>query len=174
MLLKTKYKQMLLDLFSEVILPIEVWAYGSRVKGTAHDGSDLDLVIMTKDGNKIPIELLIELKEKIRDSNVPILVDLFDWAREVETRGAGEILFTSMDNDGTKSGFANETLNKLSRIVNIPIIASGGAGNMQDFADAFIDGKADAVLAASVFHFHEIEIPILKQELKKQKIEVRI
>ena len=101
-------------------------------------------------------------------------IDLFDWAGEVETRGAGEILFTSMDNDGTKSGFANETLNKLSRIVNIPIIASGGAGNMQDFADAFIDGKADAVLAASVFHFHEIEIPILKQELKKQKIEVRI
>jgi len=85
MLLKTKYKQMLLDLFSEVILPIEVWAYGSRVKGTAHDGSDLDLVIMTKDGNKIPIELLIELKEKIRDSNVPILVDLFDWARLPES-----------------------------------------------------------------------------------------
>jgi imidazole glycerol-phosphate synthase subunit HisF len=101
-------------------------------------------------------------------------IDLFDWAREVETRGAGEILFTSMDNDGTKNGFANEALAKLSEIVNIPIIASGGAGNMQHFVDAFIVGKADAALAASVFHFQEIEIEVLKKELKKQKIEVRI
>ncbi len=101
-------------------------------------------------------------------------IDLFDWAKEVETRGAGEILFTSMDNDGTKNGFANEALAKLSEIVNIPIIASGGAGNMQHFVDAFIIGKADAALAASVFHFQEIEIPVLKQELRKQKIEVRI
>ena len=80
-------------------------------------------------------------------------INLFDWAKEVETRGAGEILFTSMDNDGTKNGFANEALAKLSEIVNIPIIASGGAGNMQHFVDAFIVGKADAALAASVFHF---------------------
>jgi imidazole glycerol-phosphate synthase subunit HisF len=101
-------------------------------------------------------------------------IDLFDWAREVEMRGAGEILFTSMDNDGTKNGFANEALAKLSEIVNIPIIASGGAGNMQHFVDAFIVGKADAALAASVFHFQEIEIPVLKNELKKQKIEVRM
>jgi imidazole glycerol-phosphate synthase subunit HisF len=101
-------------------------------------------------------------------------IDLFDWAKEVEIRGAGEILFTSMDNDGTKNGFANEALAKLSQIVNIPIIASGGAGNMQHFVDAFIDGKADAALAASVFHFKEIEIQVLKKELKKQKIEVRI
>ena len=101
-------------------------------------------------------------------------IDLFDWAKEVETRGAGEILFTSMDNDGTKNGFANEALAKLSQIVNIPIIASGGAGTMQHFVDAFIDGKADATLAASVFHFQEIEIPVLKEELKKNKILVRI
>ncbi|WP_309608705.1 imidazole glycerol phosphate synthase subunit HisF [Flavobacterium sp.] len=101
-------------------------------------------------------------------------IDLFDWAIEVETRGAGEILFTSMDNDGTKNGFANEALVKLSEIVNIPIIASGGAGNMQHFVDAFIYGKADAALAASVFHFQEIEIPVLKQELRKKKIEIRI
>jgi imidazole glycerol-phosphate synthase subunit HisF len=101
-------------------------------------------------------------------------IDLFDWAREVETRGAGEILFTSMDNDGTKNGFANEAISKLTEIVNIPIIASGGAGNMQHFVDAFIVGKADAALAASVFHFQEIEIEVLKKELKKQKIEVRI
>lgn len=101
-------------------------------------------------------------------------IDLFDWAKVVETRGAGEILFTSMDNDGTKNGFANEALAKLSKIVNIPIIASGGAGNMQHFVDAFVVGKADAALAASVFHFQEIEIPVLKEELRRQKIEVRL
>ncbi len=101
-------------------------------------------------------------------------IDLFDWAKEVESRGAGEILFTSMDNDGTKNGFANEALAKLSKTVNIPIIASGGAGNMQHFVDAFIVGKADAALAASVFHFQEIEIPVLKKELKKQNINVRL
>ena len=101
-------------------------------------------------------------------------INLFDWAKEVENRGAGEILFTSMDNDGTKNGFANEALAKLSEIVNIPIIASGGAGNMQHFVDAFIIGKADVALAASVFHFQENEITVLKNELKKQSINVRL
>ncbi len=101
-------------------------------------------------------------------------INLFDWAKEVAIRGAGEILFTSMDNDGTKNGFANEALAKLSEIVNIPIIASGGAGNMQHFTDAFINGKADAALAASVFHFGEIEIPVLKKELQKNNILVRL
>lgn len=105
---------------------------------------------------------------------VPTEIELFDWAKEVEQRGAGEILFTSMDNDGTKNGFANEALAKLSELVNIPIIASGGAGNSQHFADTFIYGKADAALAASVFHFQEIEIPDLKQFLKKQNIVVRL
>lgn len=100
-------------------------------------------------------------------------IDLFDWAKEVEIRGAGEILFTSMNNDGTKNGFANSALAKLSQTVNIPIIASGGAGSIQHFADAFLIGKADAALAASVFHFQEIEIPILKNELSKQGINVR-
>ena len=101
-------------------------------------------------------------------------IDLFDWAIEVANRGAGEILFTSMDNDGTKNGFANEALAKLSSIVNIPIIASGGAGTMQHFVDAFLIGKADAALAASVFHFGEIDIKMLKQELKNNNIEIRI
>ena len=105
---------------------------------------------------------------------VPTELNLFDWAKEVETRGAGEILFTSMDNDGTKDGFANKALARLSKDLNIPIIASGGAGNMQHFADTFIDGKADAALAASVFHFKEIEIPELKAELVAQGISVRI
>jgi cyclase len=105
---------------------------------------------------------------------VPTELNLFDWAKEVEQRGAGEILFTSMNNDGTKNGFANEALAKLSSDLNIPIIASGGAGNMQHFCDAFILGKADAALAASVFHFKEIEIKDLKEELRKNGIAVRI
>jgi len=104
---------------------------------------------------------------------VPTELNLFDWAKEVEERGAGEILFTSMDNDGTKDGFANEALARLSESLNIPIIASGGAGNKEHFAEAFIEGKADAALAASVFHFGEIPIPELKSDLKKQGIKVR-
>ncbi|WP_405265982.1 imidazole glycerol phosphate synthase subunit HisF [Cellulophaga sp. Ld12] len=105
---------------------------------------------------------------------VPTEIRLFDWAKEVEIRGAGEILFTSMNNDGTKDGFANEALARLSTELNIPIIASGGAGNMQHFTDTFIEGKADAALAASVFHFKEIEIVDLKKELKDNGIPVRI
>ncbi len=105
---------------------------------------------------------------------VPTEINLFDWAKEVEARGAGEILFTSMDHDGTKNGFANEALSKLSELVNIPIIASGGAGTISHFTDTFVEGKADAALAASVFHFKEIEIQDLKNELKKEGIPVRI
>ena len=105
---------------------------------------------------------------------VPTEIDLFDWAKEVEERGAGEILFTSMDHDGTKNGFANEALARLSTEVNIPIIASGGAGNTSHFIDTFTHGKADAALAASVFHFGEISVPNLKQQLKQQHIAVRI
>lgn len=105
---------------------------------------------------------------------VPTELDLFDWAKEVEARGAGEILFTSMDHDGTKDGFANTALARLSTALNIPIIASGGAGKTQHFTDTFIDGKADAALAASVFHFKEIAIGDLKQELRENGIPVRI
>ena len=105
---------------------------------------------------------------------IPTELDLFEWAKEVEQRGAGEILFTSMDHDGTKAGFANEALAKLSALVNIPIIASGGAGSVQHFTDTFVKGKSDAALAASVFHFGEIPIPTLKQELKNNSIQVRL
>ncbi len=105
---------------------------------------------------------------------VPTALDLFEWAKEVEQRGAGEILFTSMDHDGTKDGFANEALARLSSELNIPIIASGGAGNIKHFIDTFIDGKADAALAASVFHFKEIEINTLKQTLRDHSIPVRL
>ena len=105
---------------------------------------------------------------------VPTDIDLFEWAKEVEKRGAGEILFTSMDHDGTKNGFANEALASLSETLNIPIIASGGAGKMIHFADTFSKGKADAALAASVFHFKEIEISDLKNYLVEQNIPMRI
>ena len=105
---------------------------------------------------------------------VPTELDLFDWANEVEQRGAGEILFTSMDHDGTKQGFANNALARLSTEVNIPIIASGGAGTVPHFIDTFRKGKADAALAASVFHFGEISIPELKKQLNQQQLAVRI
>ncbi|MEM0516793.1 imidazole glycerol phosphate synthase subunit HisF [Aequorivita sp. MCCC 1A16923] len=105
---------------------------------------------------------------------VPTELDLFAWAKEVEQRGAGEILFTSMDHDGTKNGFANDALAKLSTELNIPIIASGGAGRIQHFTDTFIYGKADAALAASVFHFKEIAVINLKKELQIQGLPVRL
>ena len=98
---------------------------------------------------------------------------LFDWAKEANDRGAGEILFTSMDHDGVKTGYANEALATLSDSLSIPIIASGGAGAMEHFRDTFVEGKADAALAASVFHFGEIKIPELKQYLCEQGINVR-
>jgi cyclase len=99
--------------------------------------------------------------------------ELFSWAKEAENRGAGEILFTSMNHDGVKAGYANEALCRLSETLNIPVIASGGAGNMQHFRDAFVEGKADAALAASVFHFGEITINGLKEYLRKENINVR-
>jgi cyclase len=101
-------------------------------------------------------------------------LDLFEWIQEGVRLGAGEILFTSMDHDGTKNGFANETLKKISDLVKVPVIASGGAGTIQHFADTFIKGKADAALAASVFHYKEIEIKDLKKELDEQGINIRL
>ncbi len=100
--------------------------------------------------------------------------ELFTWAKEAESRGAGEILFTSMNHDGVKQGFANEALAYLSENLTIPIIASGGAGNMEHFRDVFTKGKADAGLAASVFHYNEITIPELKGYLSNNGIVVRI
>ncbi len=97
-----------------------------------------------------------------------------DWAKQAAELGVGEILLTSMNNDGTKKGFANTITQQISELVNIPVIASGGAGKIEHFRDAFNIGKADAVLAAGVFHFKEIEIQELKKYLKENKIEVRI
>ncbi|MFW6369783.1 MAG: nucleotidyltransferase family protein [Bacteroidota bacterium] len=102
MLLRNKDKQRLLEIFSTLEIPAEVWAYGSRVDGTAHEGSDLDLVIRTPDKQKIPIDILGKLQDKIRDSNIPILVELFDWARLPESFHRNieenyEVLFSNME-----------------------------------------------------------------------------
>ena len=99
---------------------------------------------------------------------------LFEWAHEVQERGAGEILFTSMDHDGVKAGYANEALAQLADNLQIPIIASGGAGCKEHFRDVFIQGHADAALAASVFHFGEIPIMELKDYLRKEGINIRL
>ena len=127
-------------------------------------------VVVAIDAKQIDSDWIVHLV----GGKVPTELNLFDWAKDVEQRGAGEILFTSMNNDGTKNGFANEALAQLSEIVNIPIIASGGAGTMEHFAETFINGKADAALAASVFHYQEIEIPALKQFLKDKEISIRL
>ncbi|NAS30551.1 imidazole glycerol phosphate synthase subunit HisF [Flavobacteriaceae bacterium R38] len=127
-------------------------------------------IVVAIDAKEIDGEWIVHLV----GGKVPTELNLFSWAKEVEERGAGEILFTSMDNDGTKDGFANQALAKLSELVNIPVIASGGAGNTAHFVDTFKEGKADAALAASIFHFKEIEIKDLKEELKSNGIPIRL
>jgi cyclase len=101
-------------------------------------------------------------------------IDAIEWAKEAYDRGAGELLVTSMDCDGTKAGFANDLNSKLAEVVNIPIIASGGAGTMEHIKEAFTIGNSDAALAASIFHFREIDIMDLKRYLKSQNIPVRL
>jgi cyclase len=110
----------------------------------------------------------------INGGRIPTEKELFSWALECENRGAGEILFTSMNHDGTKNGFACEALASLSDSLSIPVIASGGAGCMEHFAEVFTRGKADAGLAASIFHFNEITVPQLKAYLRDRNIPVRI
>ena len=127
-------------------------------------------IVVAIDAKQIDGKWLVHLA----GGTIPTDLDLFEWAKEVETRGAGEILFTSMNNDGVKTGFANLALAQLSETVNIPIIASGGAGSMQHFVDVFTEGKADAALAASVFHFSEIAINDLKKELQSNQINIRL
>lgn len=133
-------------------------AYGSQFVVVAIDAKQIDGVWMvTTHGGK-------QLTDK----------ELFSWAREVQDRGAGEILFTSMDHDGTKSGYPCSTFAELSDRLTIPIIASGGAGSVDHIAQVLTEGRADAALAASIFHYGTIPIPVLKAELKKLNINIRI
>lgn len=127
-------------------------------------------VVVAVDAKKIEADWRVHLS----GGRVPTERYLMEWCKEAQERGAGEILFTSMDHDGTKAGFANEALAALSEELSIPIIASGGAGNMEHFYDVFTEGKADAGLAASIFHFREIGIPDLKEYLKEKGIPVRL
>lgn len=126
-------------------------------------------VVLAVDARQIDGEWIVHLN----GGRIPTEIRLFDWVKEAESRGAGEILFTSMDHDGTKAGFALEATARISELLSIPIIASGGAGNMEHFYDVFTTGKADAGLAASIFHFNEIAIPDLKGYLKEKNVVVR-
>ena len=110
----------------------------------------------------------------IRGGRTPTGIRAREWIKQIENRGAGEILLTSMDHDGTKNGFALEFTRDISEMVQVPVIASGGAGTMEHFVDVFTEGKADAALAASIFHFREIDIPDLKSYLRERNIPVRI
>ncbi|MBI4646999.1 MAG: imidazole glycerol phosphate synthase subunit HisF [Bacteroidia bacterium] len=110
----------------------------------------------------------------INAGKVPTEIKANKWAKQVQELGGGEILLTSMNHDGTKNGFAIDITKKISEYVSIPVIASGGAGTVEHFVDVFTKGKVDAALAASIFHYKEIEIPVLKQYLKNRGIHVRI
>lgn len=126
-------------------------------------------VVLAVDARQIDGEWIVHLN----GGRIATEIRLFDWVKEAESRGAGEILFTSMDHDGTKAGFALEATAKISEMLSIPVIASGGAGNMEHFYDVFTSGKADAGLAASIFHFNEIAITDLKSHLKNKGVVVR-
>ncbi|MGK7392288.1 MAG: imidazole glycerol phosphate synthase subunit HisF [Candidatus Cyclobacteriaceae bacterium M2_1C_046] len=135
-----------------------VKAYGTQCITTAIDAKFIngEWIVFTH-GGKTPTEK-----------------KLFDWAREAEDRGTGEILFTSMDHDGTKNGFACEALDTITSQINIPVIASGGAGKKEHFSEVFKKSNADAALAASVFHFGEIALPELKKYLESENILIRL
>jgi cyclase len=109
----------------------------------------------------------------VNGGRIPTDKELFSWAREVQERGAGEILFTSMNHDGTKRGYACDALREMSQQLSIPVIASGGAGTKEHFVEVFEQGLADAALAASIFHYNEIPVPELKDYLRKNNITIR-
>ena len=135
----------------------------------SHYGSQF--VVVAIDARKITEE-----SWQVTTQGGKVLTDkeLYSWAKEAEDRGAGEILFTSMDHDGERKGYAVNEYARLSELLSIPVIASGGAGSVDDMAEVLTTGKADAALAASIFHFGEIKIPDLKRQLAERQIPVRI
>jgi cyclase len=133
-----------------------------------HFGSQF--VVVAVDARQVGDHWLVHLN----GGRLPTKVDLFEWVKEAEDRGAGEILFTSMDHDGTKAGFALEATARVSESIGIPVIASGGAGSIEHFHEVFTTGKAEAGLAASIFHFGEIPIRDLKESLAQAAIPVRL
>jgi cyclase len=165
--------------YDDAVILLEAGADKISLNSAAVKNPDIINRLARSFGNQFVV-LAIDAKEHlgwevyIHGGRIPTGKNLFDWAREGQERGSGEILFTSMNHDGTKNGFANEALARLSEMLTIPIIASGGAGKPEHFRDAFKNGKADAALAASVFHFGQIPIPELKRYLYNQGITVRI
>ena len=127
-------------------------------------------VVLAVDTKFVDGEWLVYLN----GGRIPTEIRTKDWVKEAVDRGAGEILLTSMNNDGTKDGFAIDITKAVSESVNVPVIASGGAGTIEHFTEVFKEGKADAALAASIFHYGEIGIAELKAYLKKNGIEIRI
>ena len=127
-------------------------------------------IVLAIDANKINGKWIVY----VHGGRTPTAKQALNWAKEAVSRGAGEILLTSMNHDGTKNGFAIDITQKMSRTLGVPIIASGGAGSCQHFVDVFQKGEADAALAASIFHFGEIPIPKLKKYLKDHQITVRL
>lgn len=127
-------------------------------------------VVIAIDANFVNGEWLVFLD----GGRTATTINVFEWARQAVALGAGEILLTSMQHDGTRAGFAVELTREISETVGVPVIASGGAGTLEHFAEIFERGKADAALAASIFHFQEIEIESLKRFLQEKKIPVRI
>jgi cyclase len=127
-------------------------------------------VVLAIDAKKVDGNWLVFLN----GGRIATELDAFEWARQGVSLGAGEILLTSMNADGTKSGFEIDLTRQISESVNVPVIASGGAGSETHFLDVFVNGKADAALAASVFHFREIEIPALKKYLKGNGVAIRL
>lgn len=134
------------------------------------DAFGVQFVVLAVDTKNLPHGDVVHLN----GGRIPTEIKTQDWIKEAEERGAGEILLTSMDKDGTKSGFDNILLKEINNLVSVPVIASGGAGNAQDFIDVFQKSDVDAALAASVFHYGEILIPELKQLLRNNQIEIRI
>ncbi len=127
-------------------------------------------IVLAVDAKLINEEWIVFLS----GGKIQTTLNLFDWVKQAVELGVGEILFTSMDHDGTKEGYAIEALDKLADLVSVPIIASGGCGSMEDFLSVFFSGKVDAALAASVFHFGEIKISNLKKYLRENNINVRL
>lgn len=150
------------------------------INTAAIDNPDL-VDILAKEFGSQCVVVAVDTKEygnnnkiHIHGGRTPTEIDTLKWVKEVENRGAGEILLTSMDHDGTKNGFANNLTSIISSMISIPVIASGGAGTMHHFVDAFESGKADAALAASIFHFREIDIPDLKKYIASFGIPMRV
>jgi cyclase len=168
-----------IETVNDVSVLIKAGADKVTVNSAAVRRPELITEIASQFGNQC---VVVAIDTKFTDNEWIVFVDggrtatdlkTIDWARKVEELGAGEIMLTSMNNDGTKSGFSIDITNEISSAVNIPVIASGGAGNMQNFREVFYNTNCSAALAASIFHFGEIDIRDLKNYLKSENIAIR-